>query len=72
MAMRSVDIPVLGVCAATGHTKEEALDALQDLAQTYFEVLLEYGDPLPEGIEPFEVPAVGQVDPGKEVVTISI
>ena len=35
-----------GVCAATGYTREEALEALQDLTQAYFEVLLEDNDPL--------------------------
>ena len=35
-----------GVRAATGYTREEALEALQDLTQAYFEVLLEDNDPL--------------------------
>ncbi len=37
----SADIPALGVCAASGYTREEALESLQDLAQAYIEILLE-------------------------------
>ena len=70
-----VDIPVLGVCAASGHTKEEALEALQELTQAYFEVLMERGAPLPEGIEAYEIvpdssaPASPKI---VEVVTVEI
>ncbi len=68
----SVDIPALGVCAASGYTKEEALEALQDLTQAYFEVLMEYGDPLPEGIEAYEVIQGSKAVSGPEVVTVEI
>ncbi len=68
----SVDIPVLGVCAASGHTREEAFEALQDLTRIYFEVLMECGDPLPDGIESFEVPPDREDSANGEVVTVSI
>ena len=51
----SVDIPAVPACAAWGRTKEEALENLQDLTQEYLEVLLEFGDPLPKGIESCEI-----------------
>ena len=51
----SVDIPAVPVCAAWGFTKAEALENLQDLTQGYFDLLLEYGDPLPKGIEKYEI-----------------
>ena len=68
----SVDIPVLGVCAAWGSTKEEALENLQDLTQGYFEVLLEHGDPLPNGIDSCEITPGKEAMPGPETVTIVI
>ncbi len=68
----SVDIPALGVCAASGYTREEALEALQDLTQAYFEVLMEHGDPLPAGIEAYEVIQGNKAVSGLEVVTVEI
>ena len=68
----SVDIPALGVCAATGYTREEALEALQDLAQAYFEVLVEYNDPLPEGIDLYAVPPGTKNVSSNPVVIVSI
>ena len=68
----SVDIPALGVCAASGHTRQEALEALQDLTQVYFEVLLEFNDPLPEGIESYEINPGSDGGPEEEVVIVSI
>ena len=68
----SVDIPAVPVCAAWGFTKEEALENLQDLTQGYFEMLVEYGDPLPEGIGSCEVTPGNEVMPGPEAVTVNI
>ena len=68
----SVDIPLLGVCAAWGFTKGEALENLQDLTQGYFEVLLEHGDPLPEGLEVCEIAPGKGTTPRLESVTIVI
>ena len=45
------EIPTLPGCAAWGYTKEEALEALQDGAQAYLEVLFEDGCPLPKEAE---------------------
>ncbi len=44
----SADVPTLPGCAAWGYTKEEALEAIQDTAKAYLEVLFEDGRPLPE------------------------
>ena len=68
----SVDIPAVPVCAAWGFTKAEALEALQDLAQMYFEVLMEYNDPLPDGIEVYEIICGGEVVAKPEMVTVEI
>ena len=67
-----VDIPALGVCAASGYTREEALEALQDLAQAYFEVLTEKGAPLPEGIEAYEIVQGDSAVASQDVVTVEI
>ena len=43
----SADVPTLPGCAAWGYTKEEALEAIQEGAQAYLEVMMENNDPLP-------------------------
>ena len=68
----SVDIPTIPACAAWGGTKAEALENLQDLTQGYLEVLLEYGDPLPKGIESSEIGEKPVSVLGVETVTIVI
>ena len=67
-----VDIPVVPVCAAWGFTREEALENLQDLTQGYFEMLVEYGDPLPQGIESCEVAPGNRPVLEAEIITVSI
>ena len=67
-----VDIPAVPVCAAWGFTREEALENLQDLTQGYFEMLVEYGDPLPQGIEACEIPPGTEPALKAEIITISI
>ncbi|MCI0800121.1 MAG: type II toxin-antitoxin system HicB family antitoxin, partial [Chloroflexi bacterium] len=41
----SADVPTLPGCAAWGYTKEEALEAIQDTAKAYLEVMVEHNDP---------------------------
>ena len=55
-------------CAAWGYTREEALEALQEGAQAMLEMMLEYGDPIPAGIE--KSAAAEDVKPGAMAVTI--
>jgi predicted RNase H-like HicB family nuclease len=61
------EIPSLPGCATWGCTKEEAMEALQDAAQAYIEVLLEDGDPLPRGEE-----EVANIIPGSEFVSVTV
>ena len=68
----SVDIPAVPVCAAWGYTKAEALENLQDLTQVYFEVLMEFGDPFPDGIESWEIAPGSETGINSETVTVSI
>lgn len=61
------EIPVLPGCAAWGYSKKEALEALQDTAQAFLEVMMEYNDPLPPEAEQ-KVEALS----GSEVVTVTL
>jgi antitoxin HicB len=61
------EIPSLPGCATWGYTKEEAMEALQDAAQAYIEVLLEDGGPLPRGEE-----EVANIIPGSEFVSVTV
>jgi predicted RNase H-like HicB family nuclease len=47
----SAEIAVLPGCAAWGYTREGALEALQDGAQAFLEVMMEHDDPLPKEAE---------------------
>lgn len=53
-------VEALPGCATWGHTKEEALEALQEASQAYVEVLLEKGSSVPtgKGVQVIENPAV--------------
>ena len=68
----SVDIPAVPVCAAWGYTKKEAIEALQDLTQIYLETLVEYNDPLPDGIDSYEISQGGAAMDNPEMVTVEI
>ena len=63
----SADIPALIGCAAWGYTKEQALEALQEGAQAFLEVMMEHNDPLPQEAEE-EVKILS----GSDVVTVSL
>ena len=46
-------------CAAWGHTKEEALTAIQDAADAYVEDMLDAGEKIPEeGVLTVDAPVV--------------
>ena len=68
----SVDVPAVPACAASGYSKKQALEALQDLTQAYFDVLIQYNDPLPEGIESYKIVLGSERSRGAEVVTVNI
>lgn len=61
------EIPVLPGCAAWGYTRKEALEALQDTAQAFLEVMMEHNDPLPQEAEE-EVKVLSASD----VVTVTL
>lgn len=68
----SADIRAAPVCAAWGFTRAEALAALQDLARIYFEALLEYGDPFPDGIGAYEIVGGGGAVARPEMVVVEV
>jgi antitoxin HicB len=45
------EIPTLPGCATWGHSKEEALEAFQEGAQAYLEVLAKHQQPIPKETE---------------------
>lgn len=52
-------IDALPGCTAWGHTKEEALEAIQDAAEAYVEDMMEAGEPLPpKGVVAVDAPVV--------------
>ena len=51
-------VEALPACAVRGHSREEALRALNDAAQAYIEVLLEKGKNIPAEIETADSPVV--------------
>jgi len=61
------EIPVLPGCAAWGYTRKEALQALQDTAQAFLEVMIEHNDPLPP-----EAEKEGKDFTESDVVTITV
>lgn len=58
-------IPSLPDCSAWGYTSEDALNAVQDTARAYIEVLIEDGDPVPN-----ETTKAVSVIAGSEVVVV--
>ncbi len=63
----SADVPTLPGCAAWGYTKEEALEAMQDTANAYLEVMMEYNDPLPP-----EAEQNVEILSGSDIVAVSL
>jgi predicted RNase H-like HicB family nuclease len=52
-------IEALPGCSAWGHTKQEALEALEDAAELYIADMIEEGEELPrEGVQVAETPMV--------------
>ena len=55
----SASIDALPGCTAWGHTREEALSALQDAADAYIEDMEDAGEDIPDrGLEIVEAPLV--------------
>ena len=59
-------------CALSCYPLEHVLESIQDAAQMMLEVMVEHGDPLPEGIEAYEVGHNRIENFNGEVVRVSI
>ena len=68
----SADIPALPGCAVGCYPREHVLESLQEAAQMMLEMMVEYGDPLPEDIDKYELDSTLEVPPGSEVVTVTL
>ncbi len=66
------EIPLLPGCSLSCYPREHVLESLEDIAQAMLETMVEYGDPLPYGIELCEGIPRNEVTPGREVVTVEI
>jgi len=51
-------VDALPGCAVWGHSKHEALEALQEAAHAYIQVLVDKGQPIPPGVQSIDAPAV--------------
>jgi len=66
------EIPLLPGCALSCHPREHVLESLQDATQVMLEMMMEYGDHLPEDIELYKVVPGNDVTQCPEGVTVSI
>ena len=66
------EVPMLPGCARACYPLEHVLESIQDAAQMMLEVMIEYGDPLLEGIDRYEFDPTVDVPPGQEVITVTL
>lgn len=48
-------VPLIPGCALSCYPLGHVLDSIQDTAQAMLEIRIEHGDPLPEGLESYEI-----------------
>ena len=66
------EVPMIPGCALSCYPLEHVLDSIQDAAQVMLEVMVEYGDPLPEGLESCEITPGSEPLFSKKAVSVSI
>ena len=64
------EVPMIPGCALSCYPLEHVLESIQETAQVMLEVMIESGDPLPEGIEKYELDSAARMPSGGEVVTV--
>ena len=57
------EVPMIPGCALSCYPREHVLESIQDAAQAMLEMMMEYGDPLPEGIDKYEYDSTVEVPP---------
>ncbi len=66
------EVPIIRGCALSCYPLEHVLDSIQDTAQVMLEIMVECGDPLPEGIEKYETDPAASASPGGEVIKVIV
>ena len=66
------EVPMIPGCALSCFPLEHVLDSIQDTAQVMLEIRIEYGEPLPEGLESYEIAPGSEPAYSMEAVTVSV
>lgn len=66
------EVPMIPGCGLSCYPLEHVLDSIQDTAQAMLEMMVEYGDPLPEGLEACEIAPGSAPAYSMEAVTVSV
>ena len=66
------EVPIIPGCALSCYPLGHVLDSIQDAAQAILEVMVEYGEPLPEGLESYEIAPGSEPAHSMEAVTVSV
>ena len=66
------EVPLLPGCALSCYPLDHVLDSIQDTAQTMLEVMVEYGDPMPEGLESYEIAPGSEPAHSMETITVRV
>ena len=66
------EVPILAGCALSCYPLEHVLDSIQDMAQTMLEMMIEYGDQLPEGLDSCETAPGRESAYSMEAISVSV
>ena len=66
------EVPMLPGCALSCYPLEHVLESIQDAAQMMLEVMIEYGDPLPEGLKSCEIAPGSEPVLNMETIAVSV
>ena len=66
------EVPMLPGCALSCYPREHVLESLQEITQAMLEVMVEHGDPLPEGIDKYELDSTAEVPPDSDAVVVTV
>ena len=66
------EVPILPGCGFSCYPREHVLESIQEAAQAMLEVMIEHGDPLPEGLESCEIAPGSEPIFSEKAVCVSI
>ena len=66
------EVPMIPSCALSCYPLEHVLDSIQDTAQVMLEIMVEHGDPLPEGLATCEIAPGSAPTYSMEAVTVLV